>query len=64
MIEIDDYIPCKPRKWYEPVASTIFSEVCNEQLYVAAWWHQADMNALHDERVKASAGKVQFVRSR
>eukprot|EP00913_Durusdinium_trenchii_P011034 g10358.t1 len=34
VIEIDDYIPCKPRKWYEPVASTIFSEVCNEQLYV------------------------------
>lgn len=34
IIEIDDYIPCKPRKWYEPQAVSLFAQVSNKQLYV------------------------------
>eukprot|EP00435_Cladocopium_sp_Y103_P000388 s4523_g1.t1 len=34
VMEIDDYIPCQPRKWYEPSAVTLFAQVSNKQLYV------------------------------
>eukprot|EP00438_Fugacium_kawagutii_P017294 Skav213691 [mRNA] locus=scaffold491:581753:585257:- [translate_table: standard] len=34
VVEIDDYIPCQPRKWYEPSAVTLFANVSNKQLYV------------------------------
>eukprot|EP00930_Biecheleria_cincta_P068982 TRINITY_DN56799_c0_g1_i1.p1 TRINITY_DN56799_c0_g1~~TRINITY_DN56799_c0_g1_i1.p1 ORF type:complete len:699 (-),score=119.91 TRINITY_DN56799_c0_g1_i1:356-2452(-) len=34
IIVIDDYIPCKPRRWYEPTAVPIFAESSNDQLYV------------------------------
>jgi hypothetical protein len=33
-MEIDDYIPCQPRKWYEPSAVTLFAQVSNKELYV------------------------------
>jgi len=33
-VEIDDWIPCRPRKWYEKVASTLFTTPNGNELYV------------------------------